>query len=460
MKTITFAFGKSLVAAAVAAIVATTAHADHRMLYTLSNDIADGKNSVVAYTRLADGTLKPHPKSPFLTRGTGIDNYTNGKLGPNDNDTPLVVSKDGKRLFAVNGHTNTIAVFDVLSDGGLRHVEGSPFPSMGVGPVSLAVSGNILLVANRNEDPKQLDALRGAALSNYASFRIETSGKLSFVSRVEIPDGQKTTQVLVSQRNPKIVFGNDFQVDIDVDGPGTVSRLFGDTMQVRGQIQSFVLESDGALRKINSMTLPETAIGEAPEVPSIPLGLWDHPTKNLLYAGLVTRNQLGVFRYDENGRLTFVSAVPNSGQDICWLKTNATGTRLYAVNNLPREDQGDKASTVTVFDISGQRAEKPVEIGRVELPLPLGTFVNNRNFAQPNSAAFQLDLDREEKFLYVISQRIDQTAANKNEQGNILHTVRLNPSGKLTVVSSRHLGQDGITPRSRPHGVVVADLNH
>jgi len=174
---------------------------------------------------------------------------------------------------------------------------------------------------------------------------------------------------------------------------------------------------------------------------------------------LVTRNQLGVFRYDDRGRLSFVAAVPNSGQDICWLKTSADGTRLYAINNLPREDESDTASTVTVFDISGANAEQPVEIGRVELPLPYGTFVNNRAAPQPNSTAFQFDLDEANGFLYVVMQRIDQTAENGSDEGNVIHTVRLAPDGGMSVVASRLLKLDGVDAGSRPQGVLVLDLN-
>ena len=141
---------------------------------------------------------------------------------------------------------------------------------------------------------------------------------------------------------------------------------------------------------------------------------------------------------------------PISGQDICWLRVNKAGTRLYAVNNLPRDDAKDGASTITVFDISGSKAEKPVEISRIELPLPGGMFVNNRNGMQPNSAAFQLDLDPSESFLYVISQRINQTVENTGTKGNILHILKIDKAGKLSVVDSRHLGQDGVHYNSRP----------
>lgn len=436
----------------------TGAHAQNRVVYTMSNAIEEGENAVLAYRTSPSGALEPLAGGPFATLGTGIDNDTNGKLGPNDNDTPIVISDDGRYLFAVNGHSNTIAAMRIGADGSLRHVPGSPFPSMGVGPVSLAVAGDVLLVANRNEDPHQLPELRGAARANYASFHIGKGGDLSFVSKVDLPEGEKNTQILTSSRNPRLAFGNEFRVDVDFDGEGAVSRLFGTAASVSGGLRSLLIDDRGALRVVDAVKLPET-VEPAPDVPSIPLGVWDHPTRNLLYAGLVTRNQLGVYRYDEAGSLTFVTAVENSGQDICWLKVSSDGTRLYAVNNLPREDHRDSASTITVFDISGAKAERPVEIGRVELPLPYGTFVNNRNAAQPNSTAFQFDLDEEGGFLYVVMQRIDQTPANTSVEGNVLHSVRIDPSGDLEVVASRLLRHDGVTPRSRPQGVVVHDLD-
>ena len=436
----------------------STAFAAGHYLYLQSNNVSEGANSIIAYERNSDGTLSPHPAGPFLTRGTGINNSTNGKLGPNDNDSPVVVSADKKRLFAVNGHSNTVAVFNIQSDGALEHVNGSPFDSRGINPVSLAISGDILLVANRNEDPHQLKALRGGAFSSYVSFLINADGGLSFRSKFELNDGSKASQVLVSSRNSQIAFGNDFQVDADFDGDGDVSRLFGDAPRVRGRIHAFRISSNpGHIHSVDYQELPETWV-QAPDVPSVPLGLWDHPEKNLLYVGLVTRNELGVYRYDDDGKLTFVNSVPNSGQDICWLKTNRAGTRLYAVNNLPREEKRDRGSSITVFDIAGGNAERPIEIGRTVLPLPLGTFINNRNSEQPNSTAFQFDIDASETFLYVVNQRVNQTPGNQITEGNILHTLKIHPSGRLSIVDSRHLAPDGVPVNSRPQGVVSVDL--
>lgn len=440
------------------ALLAGQATAEGRFLYTQTNDHQPGMNAVIAYERAADGSLNPHADGPFLTNGTGIDNNTNGKLGPNDNDTPIIASADGKRMFAVNGNSNTIAVFDILADGALAHVPGSPFSSMGISPVSLSLSGDTLIVANRNEDPAQLDELRGEASSSYASFRVGSGGALSFVSRINSEDGHKATQVLVASATPGLVFGNDFQVDADFDGDGEVSMLFSNEASVQGRLRSFHLTSEGNLSEADIEPLTETA-DPVPEVPTLPLGIWDHPTKNLLYVGLVTRNQLGVFSYDDNGDLVFVSAVPNSGQDICWLRVNRTGTRLYAVNNLPREGSGDTTSTITVFDISGANAKNPVELSRSEIPQPAGTFVNNRAAEQPGSTAFQMTLDPSEEYLYVVNQRIDQTPANTDPAGNVIHSFRIGVDGSVEAVAARDLLQDGVNHRARPQGLVAIDIN-
>ena len=95
-----------------------------RYLYLQTNDIREGQNAVLGFRRLEDGSLSPLKANPFYTAGTGVNNDTHGKLGPNDNDTPMCPSSDGRRLFVVNTHSNTIAVFDLADDGSLRHVPG------------------------------------------------------------------------------------------------------------------------------------------------------------------------------------------------------------------------------------------------------------------------------------------------------------------------------------------------
>jgi hypothetical protein len=102
---------------AVCIMSTSSASADQgRFLYVQSNGILEGQNSIIAFERLSNGKLKPILGSPFLTGGTGMNNNTYAKVGPHDNDTPIVLSANGKRLFSVNTHSNTIAAFDILSD--------------------------------------------------------------------------------------------------------------------------------------------------------------------------------------------------------------------------------------------------------------------------------------------------------------------------------------------------------
>lgn len=439
----------------------STSAAGGRYLYIQSNDTRDGKNAVLGYTRQDDGTLSPLPGNPFYTGGTGMNNDTHGKLGPHDNDTPLVISEDGRRLFTVNTHANSIAVFDIQKDGSLKPVPGSPFSSHGVAPNSLSVHGKTLLAANRNEDYHQIENLRGAAKASYVSFVIEGNGALRFVSKIEVEGSQKPTQIHFASANPRLAFGNDFQVDVDFDGEGTRSFLAGTKPSVQGQLHAFAVGKNSELAEHIRLQLPETNEGYKykgmPGVPSMPLGVWSHPSKPLLYVGFVTRNELGVFHFDSEGNLHFLSSVPNSGQDICWVLPNKKGTRLYTVNNLPRSENNDKAATVTTYEISGDKAEKPVEVHRLQLPHPGEWFTNNRNFQQPGSTAFQCALDPKNKFLYVVCQRINQTDENKSEEGNFLHVMKLDDQGYPSVVQSRPLGQDGVPFRSRPQGVATVD---
>lgn len=457
---------KRLVLAGLALLAALflppAAHADHgRYLYIQTNDVREGQNAVLGYSRNEDGSLTPLPGNPFYTGGTGINNDTHGKLGPNDNDTPIVVSADGQRLFAVNCHSNTIAVFNIAHDGSLKHVPGSPFPSHGIAPNSLSTSGHTLLVSNRNGDYHQAEDLQGRSNASYCSFYIEEDGSLRFVSKIEVKDGHKPTQVHIAQTNSGMAFGNDFQVDADFDGDGSRSFLAGKEASVEGQLHVFKIGHGSHLTEKGLVQLPETNADfkykGSPGVPSMPLGIWTHPKQPLLYVGFVTRNELGVFHFTKEGELHFRGSVLNSGQDICWALPNKEGTRLYTVNNLPRPDLGQKAATVTTYDISGDHAEKPVEIGVLEVPMPGGSFVNNRNFEQPDSTAFQCTLDPEEKFFYVICQRINQTDENKGEEGNILHSFRLDEKGLPQVSRSRNLGPDGVYYRCRPQAVVTVN---
>jgi hypothetical protein len=111
-----------------------------KIVYVESNDYHDNANAILAYRKMTDGTLTPLAGSPFLTHGAGVANPKQ-VLGPDDSDDPIAISSDGQFLMAVNGGSNTIAVFSINSDGSLVPVPGSPFASGGQTPCSVAING-------------------------------------------------------------------------------------------------------------------------------------------------------------------------------------------------------------------------------------------------------------------------------------------------------------------------------
>lgn len=264
------------------------------VVYLLSNTGTSGQNSVLGYTRAADGSLTEMVGSPFLTGGTGVANPTQG-LGPDDIDFALAVSGNHQRLFAVNPGSNTVAVFDIAENGALSPVAGSPFSSNGVNPVSVAVDGNYLIVVNKSQDPEQPTA----QLPNYSTLAIAADGSLAPVagSTVTTVAGASPQMALLSP-SKTLFFGADFMAPV--------------APSPQGSSRAFQLSADGTFTP--SPGTPVNIPGTDSATAHLVLGLAVHPMAHVLYVGFVTQNKLGVYRYDAgSGALTFESTAANSG---------------------------------------------------------------------------------------------------------------------------------------------------
>jgi hypothetical protein len=106
------------------------------VVYVESNLFGENANSILAFRRDENGALTLLPGSPFLTGGSGVAIDDVPTVGAFDSDQNIIVNPERTRLFAVNSGSDTIAVFDILPDGGLVPVPGSPFSSGGINPVS------------------------------------------------------------------------------------------------------------------------------------------------------------------------------------------------------------------------------------------------------------------------------------------------------------------------------------
>lgn len=371
------------------------------VLYVLSNNPGSGQNGVLGYMRAGDGTLTPMSGSPFLTGGTGTPNATQ-MLGPDDVDYPLVVRPDHRLLFAVNPGSNTIAVMNIATDGSLAPIAGSPFPSGGINPVSVALAGDKLYVVNKAQDPAQPTS----QLPNYTAFNVSSSGQLSPISQstVTTTAGASPQMALLSP-SKSVLFGADFLAPTTASG--------------QGSLRAFALSSSGQLTPApgTPMDIP----GPADPATHTVLGLAVHPTQNVLYVGFVGQNLLGVYKYDgATGKLTFQTGAANSGKAICWIVVSADGSALYTTNTAD--------NSVSWYASTNPLA--PIERQHLLLKNPGPLFTNPKGMMLPTSEDFQLTLDPRGKYLYVLSQHSNPDFSVPT--GNLLHTLAVATDGSLS----------------------------
>jgi hypothetical protein len=402
----------SVLAAVCVAGSCSVLHASDRgdYVYVESNISAPNGNSIYAFQRGNDGNLTQIPGSPFLTGGAGVQ-YAGSNLGPFDSDQEVITNPEHTLLFAVNAGSDTIAVFRINGDGSLNPVNGSPFPSGGSDPDSLALSGNYLFITNQSTD----FARPSTALPNYTTMRVEQNGYLvpvdddandtsrPYHATVSVAAGSAPSQAYFDQ-NSGILFGADF---------------------LGGLIEHFRVDGQGKLHPLPPLALPASEFGAS--APRLPLGLWSNPRQPILYVGYVTANKIGVYRYNENGGLKFLHTIPNAGQGICWIRVNQSGTRMYTTDTTTNQ--------VSVYDSTD--AENPVEIQTLTL-----AGVGND---------FQLSLSGDGSSLYVLSQRASTSIPDG--QGNVLHTLSVSSNGTVEETGAPvvfHL-PSGI----RPQGIAV-----
>jgi hypothetical protein len=135
-------------------------------IYTLDND--GNSNGVVILNRLADGTPTERMAPPVPTGGKGLVVPRGGDL-----DSPGPLRIHGKHLLAVNPGSDSITVFEIAPSGALKRVAGSPFRSGGSHPMSLAVHGDLVYVANQ-----AVPFANPASAPNITGFRLDKYGKV------------------------------------------------------------------------------------------------------------------------------------------------------------------------------------------------------------------------------------------------------------------------------------------
>jgi 6-phosphogluconolactonase (cycloisomerase 2 family) len=252
-----------------------------------------------------------------------------------------------------------------------------------------------------------MDPAQKGNTPSYVSLRVSPDGQVepTPLSVTNAAVGSSPSQALVSA-GKSFVFGADF---------------------LGGLMQSFVIKPDGTLSQNPPQQLP-ASIFTGSTAAHLPLGLAAHPSRPIVYVGLVTVSKIGVYQYDAAGVLSFVTSVPDGGKGPCWGRVNNDGTRLYSSNT------GD--NSISVFDISNPL--KPVEIQHLRLK---GT-----------GSGFEIELDPANHYLYGVSQRA--AATTPLGQGNNLHVLRVGTDGRLVENAGSPVALP-VPSGTRPQGVAT-----
>lgn len=265
-------------------------------VYVNDNNTA-GQNTIGAFDRHADGTLKPMRGSPFVAGGLGSPATTLSQGA-------LQLSSDGRYLLAVDRGSSEISVLRIEPDGSLEPAGDGPVCSNGANPVSLTVHGELVYVANAGTA-----ASRGQ--TNYTGFTLDGSGHLSPLagSTVEVPDGTRLTDVFFSPDGGKLV------------GTRVSASL----------IDSFIVGADGLLTAAPGSPFAAEGVG--------PFGSEFRPTDpEQLYVsnalGGKDAGTVSAFTDSADGTLTPIGAspFPNHQTAPCWIEITHDGRYLFAVN--------------------------------------------------------------------------------------------------------------------------------
>jgi 6-phosphogluconolactonase len=284
-------------AAALAAVPAAASASNHWspvVGHVYVNDNTAGTNTIGAFDRHADGSLTREAGSPFAAGGAG----TGAGLA---SQGALQISPDGRFLIAADAGSNQVSVLRISRHGSLRLVDDGVVSSGGVLPVSVAIHGNLVYVANS-----------GNTDSNYTGFRLHRDGRLEPIpgSAVALPSGSQPGDVLFN---------------------GNGSKLAG-TRVASSMIDSFTVGQDGRLTAAPGSPFPAQGLG--------PFGSEFRPTNpDQLFVSnahntAMDSGTVSAFRDSGDGVLSSIGSSPFADQQMapCWVEITHNGQFLFTVN--------------------------------------------------------------------------------------------------------------------------------
>lgn len=253
-------------------------------VYVMSNDPT--ANSVIQYTRAADGTLTPTQEIP--TGGMGGTGNGVGDLDPLGSADSLVLTNSGALLLAVNAGSNQLTSLTV---DGTTLTAVSNVDSGGVFPNSVAASGTIAYVLN-------------AHTPNIVGFTIGSDGTLTPIANAvfDVPGGTS-------------VKAHDIR--FSPDGKSLVV-----TDEGLNQLDVFALDANGLV----------TGVTSTPSAGTGPFG-FKFGTGGVLISTEAASGSASTYTLNADGTLSVISGPVANGQlATCWVSLTGNGMFAFVSN--------------------------------------------------------------------------------------------------------------------------------
>jgi 6-phosphogluconolactonase len=329
------------------------------------NDNTVGTNTIGAFDQHADGSLTSLPGSPFGAGGAGTGSIV-GSQGS------LQVAGDGRYVIAADAGSSQVSVLRIRPDGTLSAVRGGTVSSGGIEPVSIAVHGGLVYVANEGN---------GTSGSNYTGFRLNGGGHLVPLAGSTVP--------LPATANPGDVLFNS-------TGRNLIGIEVGTTDPSTFLIDSFLVGENGHLTPAAGSPFPAEAAG--------PFGSEFSPADpHHLYVsnahGGAGNGSVSAFSVGGTGALSSIGASPYpDGQTApCWVEISHDGRYLFAVNT--------GSTTISSYQILADGSLQYLS----STPFSSGTGIR----------PFDARLDAGGKNLYVVDAAIDAVSGFAVDGGSL-----------------------------------------
>jgi 6-phosphogluconolactonase len=335
------------------------------------DDNTAGSNTVAGFDRHADGSLTPIPGSPFPAGGAGFGAGLASQGA-------IQLSSDGRYLLAVDAASNQISVLR-LGFTGVPQPVGPPVSSGGSDPVSIAVSGDLVYVAN---------AGAGAGVPNVTGFRLGWNGALYQLPNATfpLPAGSGPDDVLFDPTGQRLVVPlvntstiESFRVGWDgrlIAAPGSPIAAqgpgpFGSEFRPTNPSQLFVSnahggEGNGTVSAFDVSRSGElTSIGSSPfaDLQTAPCWVEISHDGRFLFTVNTGSGAISSYAIDPDGSLVLIGSTPFGavGAGAVDARLSPDG-RTLLVN-------GSKANVIASFAVNGGSL---TELASSPAPLPAG----------------------------------------------------------------------------------------